>query len=63
MKKQIDDKNIKKVTGGQEPEEFDWEPTGYVTPVKEENKQGWAFSAIGSGNRFFDRLFNRNKQK
>lgn len=39
--------NLDKVSGGNEPEEFDWKPTGYTTPIKENDSKGWAYSAIG----------------
>lgn len=40
--------DLEKVSGSGEPEEFDWKPKGFVTPVKEQNnKDDWAFSVVG----------------
>lgn len=44
--KELNEK-LEQVSGGIEPEEFDWKTKGYTTPVKEDNNQGWAYSAIG----------------
>lgn len=45
-KNSIDDL-LNHVTGGNDPEEFDWKPKGYVTPVKDQDKKGaWHFEAI-----------------
>lgn len=47
-KNSIDDL-LNYVTGGNDPEEFDWKPKGYVTPVKDQDKKGaWHFEAIGN---------------
>lgn len=48
--KKLNDKELSKVSGaGNEPEEFEWKPKGYVTPVKEQDeKDGWAFGSIGN---------------
>lgn len=45
--KKLNHEELNQVNGAGEPEEFDWKPTGYVTPVKEQPKDpDWAFSAI-----------------
>lgn len=45
--KELNEK-LDKVSGGTEPEEFEWKPKGYTTPVKENNTEGWAYSAINN---------------
>ena len=52
--------NLEEVNGGLEPEEFDWQSKGYETPIKEQTKQGWAFSAIGTIEDFFKKLRNKD---
>lgn len=47
----MNDDKLKNVSGGQEcpePEEFDWQTKGYVTPVKEPSnkKDDWIFGPI-----------------
>ena len=47
-KNSVDDV-LENVTGGNDPEEFDWKTKGYVTPVKNQDKEGaWHFEAIGN---------------
>lgn len=46
--KKLDKKELEFVTGGTEPEEFDWKQKDYITPVKDQHKEGeWDFSGIG----------------
>ena len=47
--KRLDNEDLNKVVGGNEPEEFEWKTKGYVTPVKEPDpKADWAFDQMGN---------------
>ena len=48
--KTLEEEELKKVSGGTEPKEFDYTPKGYVTPVKEEDDDPtrWHFGPIGN---------------
>ena len=47
--KELDDDYLEKISGGDEPEEFDWRSKGYTTPIKDDSdKPGWKFEAIGN---------------
>lgn len=55
----IKETELDKISGGQEPEEFDWKSKGYTTPIKEDDKKGWTFKAIGQIENVFNKLFNK----
>lgn len=47
-KRELKDEDLSNVTGGNEPEEFDWRKKGYVTPAKDSKAPGWKFEAVGN---------------
>lgn len=47
---ELSEDELKAVAGGEEPEEFEWRDRGFQTPIKENNKDGWQFEAIGDEN-------------
>ena len=55
----IDVDELDKITGGQEPEEFDWQTKGYVTPIKDQDDgKNWHFEAIGDCNEHLKPIHN-----
>lgn len=44
--KELSVEDIKKISGGNEPEEFEWRPQGMSTPIKIDDQVGWHFEAI-----------------
>ena len=53
MKKtnKVSETELNDIAGGQilEPEEFEWKPKGYSTPIKEDStpKGGWKYGPVG----------------
>ena len=55
--KNIDDKALNNVVGGHEPEEFEWNPKGYVTPIKEDQEGlDFVFKPIGDLEKIFENV-------
>lgn len=50
--KQLNNDDLKKVTGGEEPEEFDYVGRKYETPIKPDDGKGWKFEPIGNDGGF-----------
>lgn len=46
-KDELNADEMKIVSGGQEPQEFDWQGSGFQTPVKERDEKDEIFQAIG----------------
>lgn len=45
--------DLKNVVGAGEPEEFDWKTKGYITPVKDQHKDGqWDFGPVDADNKW-----------
>lgn len=45
--------DLKNVVGAGEPEEFDWKGKDYITPVKDQHKDGqWDFGPIDADNKW-----------
>ena len=46
--RKLSEEELHEIVGGTEPEEFDYKPKEYQTPVKEEPESGWKFGPIGA---------------
>lgn len=51
-KEKLKDEELDNISGGSEPEEFDWRTKGYQTPIKDQtnNDSGWSFEAVADQN-------------
>lgn len=56
--KELDEDELKQLTGGSEPEEFDWRTKGYPTPVKDQaskDESKWKFDPIGTPDGYYEK--------